>query len=168
MSLHSQPKLYMLCGKIAAGKSTLSTKLATRPHTVAISEDAWLARLYKSQISNFDDYVFYSAKLRDVVGPHVEDMLRAGLSVVLDFPANTRAQRRWMRQLCINANAAHELHFLDTPDEVCRQRLKARNLAGAHNFVPTTRDYGVISGFFESPHADEGFEVIRHELMALA
>ncbi|WP_422063906.1 AAA family ATPase [Shimia sp.] len=34
------PTLYMLCGKIAAGKSTLAAKLATAENAVLIAEDA--------------------------------------------------------------------------------------------------------------------------------
>src|SRR6516165_1079477 len=34
-----QPTLYLLCGKVAAGKSTLARRLAERPATLLISED---------------------------------------------------------------------------------------------------------------------------------
>jgi predicted kinase len=37
--------LFLLCGKIAAGKSMLAMKLATEPGTILISEDQWLGRL---------------------------------------------------------------------------------------------------------------------------
>jgi predicted kinase len=36
--------LHLLCGLIASGKSTLAQQLASRPLTVLISEDAWLAQ----------------------------------------------------------------------------------------------------------------------------
>jgi predicted kinase len=39
--------LFLMCGKIAAGKSTLAAKLATAPGTILISEDQWLTRLYR-------------------------------------------------------------------------------------------------------------------------
>jgi hypothetical protein len=41
--------------------------------------------------------------------PHVIDILREGLSVVLDFPANTVKWRSWMRSLIDEAHVAHEL-----------------------------------------------------------
>jgi hypothetical protein len=34
------------------------------------------------------------AALRGVMGRHIENLLRAGNSVALDFPANTRASRQ--------------------------------------------------------------------------
>lgn len=42
--------LHLLCGKIGAGKSTLSQQLAANPRHVLISEDAWLATLHPGEI----------------------------------------------------------------------------------------------------------------------
>ena len=53
----NMPKLYLLCGKIAAGKSTLASQLATKPSTLLISEDDWLSRLYPDEIPTVDDPV---------------------------------------------------------------------------------------------------------------
>jgi predicted kinase len=38
MNLAHAPTLYLLCGKIAAGKSTLARRLAARPATLLISK----------------------------------------------------------------------------------------------------------------------------------
>ena len=38
--------LHLVCGKIAAGKSTLTARLGQEPDTVVIAENHWLARLY--------------------------------------------------------------------------------------------------------------------------
>jgi AAA domain len=78
--------LFLICGKMAAGKSMLAAKLSTAPSTILISEDQWLARLYKPEMRTVADYIQYSARLREVMGPHVEYLLRIGTSVVLDFP----------------------------------------------------------------------------------
>lgn len=40
------PTLHMICGKIAAGKSTLAARLAEADRTVLIAEDDWLGALY--------------------------------------------------------------------------------------------------------------------------
>jgi hypothetical protein len=52
------------------------------------------------------------------------------MSVVLGFYANTVGARRWMRGLFEAAGTAHELHFLDAADVVCRARMDARKAAG--------------------------------------
>jgi len=153
------PTMHLLCGKIAAGKSMLAQRLADEPDTVFLSEDDWLSRLYPDEIRSLADYVDRSAKLRGVLGPHIEGLLRNGLSVVLDFPANTRDQRRWMRGLIDNANVAHVLHYLDVPDDVCKARMRQRNEAGTHPFAPSEADFDLFMKYFAPPSADEGFTV---------
>src|SRR5882757_1659968 len=149
----------MICGKIAAGKSTLARRLADAPASILISEDIWLATLYRDEQRAVADYARNSRRLREVMGGHVEALLRAGLSVVLDFPANTPANRQWMRGLFEAAGAAHRLHFLDVTDAVCKQRLHRRNVAGAHEFAVSDAEFDEITSYFVAPTAAEAFEM---------
>jgi predicted kinase len=153
--------LHMLCGKIAAGKSTVTAELARAPSTVVIREDFWLSRLFGSKMKDVSDYIRCSRRLREAVGPHVQDLLRIGVSVVLDFPANTPSIRAWMRTLFEEAEADHCLHFLDVPDEVCKARLRARNAAGIHDFAASDAEFDLITSYFVPPSEAEGFKVIR-------
>jgi predicted kinase len=150
----------MLCGKIAAGKSTLTARLSAMPNTLALSEDSWLARLYPGQINSVADYVRHAAQLREAIAPHVEDLLRAGVDVVLDFPANTVANRAWMRGIIERSGARHVLHVLDVPDEVCRTRLRARNATGQHDFAASDAEFDAITAYFRAPTEGEGFNVV--------
>ena len=154
------PTLYMLCGKIGAGKSTLAARLAAQPATVLISEDLWNSTLFPGELNSIEDYTRYSRRVRDAMGPHVAALLKAGLSVVLDFQANTLTTRGWMRAIFEAAGAAHELHFLDLTDETCKQRLRARNAAGAHPCQASEADYELFTRYFVPPSPDEGFNVI--------
>lgn len=159
----SQATLYLLCGKIAAGKSTLANRLASRPGTVLISEDHWISNLFAGELETIDDYDRYSSRLRNAMGPHVVSLLKAGISVVLDFPANTVDFRRWMRGIFEDANAANELHFLDVPDETCKRRLRERNTAGEHPFQVSDAEYEIFARYFVPPTQDEGFNVVVHK-----
>lgn len=154
--------LHMLCGKIAAGKSTLAARLGAAPGTVTLSEDAWLAGLYADQMATGADYVRCAERLRGVMGPHVADLLSAGVSVVLDFPANTAGARAWMRGILTGSGAAHWLHLLDVPDEVCLARLRARNASGAHPFAVSEAQFHRFTAHFEPPMPEEGFVIERH------
>lgn len=154
--------LHLICGKIASGKSTLTAKLSKNSGTVAIAEDDWLASLFSDEIASISDYVRCAAKLRNIMGPHVVALLRADVSVVLDFPANTVVDRMWMRGLIQAADAAHELHYLDVPDEICLARLRERNAAGDHAFAATDEQFHQISRHFVAPVPEEGFDIIPH------
>ena len=160
--MSDKPVLYLLCGKIGAGKSTLAKNLAGRPNTVLISEDHWNSNLFADELKTIEDYSRLSRRLRSAMGPHVVALLKAGLSVVLDFPANTLANREWMRGIIDDAGVAHELHFLDLPDETCKQRLRARNAAGEHPFQASDAEFDLFTRYFVPPTADEGFNVVVH------
>ncbi len=160
--------LHLLCGHIAAGKSTLARTLADAPNTVLLSEDWWLARLYGDEIASITDYLRCSARLREAVGPHVVALLAGGVSVVLDFPANTPALRAWMRALIAESGAAHRLHHLDVPPDVCKARLRARNAGGAHEFAASDAEFDRIARHVVPPADAEGFTVIVHRDEAAA
>src|SRR6202035_2062061 len=128
-------------GKIAAGKSTLSAKLAQAERTLDISEDHWIEQLYGPELKTLADYFERCERLRAALAPHVVGLLRAGVSVVLDFHANTVRSRRWMRALFEEAGASHQLHFLDVPDARSaaggwRQR---RRIRPCHQFLRPAR-----------------------------
>ncbi len=160
--LPDEATLHMLCGKIAAGKSTLASELGRQPRTVVVREDHWLARLFAEEMTSIADYVRFSARLRDAMEPHLVDLLRAGVSVILDFPANTLANRLWMRGIFETAGAAHRLHYLEVPDDVCKARLRARNTARSHEFAATEAEFDRITSHFVAPTPAEGFTVVVH------
>ena len=157
-------KLHFFCGKMGAGKSTLSRELASRDGTVLLVEDHFLERLFPHEITDIAAYVTYSSRIRDALGPHISSLLRMGVSVVLDFPGNTRAQRTWFRRLIESAGAEHELHFVDTPDAVCIRQLKERSKdLPAGTRWTTEAEFHAVTAYFEPPAVDEGFNVVRHE-----
>jgi len=162
MELAHVPTLFLFCGKIASGKSTLARRLAARPATLLVSEDHWTSNLFADDLKTIDDYTRYSARLRAAMGPHVVDVLRQGLSVSLDFQANTIRVRGWMRSLIAQADVAHELHVLDVPDTICKQRLRDRNAGGAHPFQVSEADYDLFTSYFVPPGPGEGFNVVVH------
>jgi predicted kinase len=158
----SQTTLYLLCGKIAAGKSTLARRLAAHPTTLLISQDHWMSTLFPTENRTIDDFARLSARLRAAMGPHIVDILRQGLSVVLDFPANTVNYRSWMRSLITEAGVAHELHVLDFPDAVCKERLRQRNEDGEHLYQISEATYDLFTSYFVLPTSDEGFNIVVH------
>jgi predicted kinase len=156
--------LYVVCGKIAAGKTTLARKLAAAHGAVLICEDEWLVRL-EAEISSFDDFVVHARRLQAALGPHVVELLRLGVSVVLDVPGNTVKARQWIRSLFDAAPARHELHWIDAPDDVCRARLRARNETKPEGLyfghVPEAI-FDPVNRGITPPAQSEGFNVIWH------
>ena len=164
MEIHRKGKLLFLCGKMAAGKSTLSKVLAEREDAVLLVLDEFLDQLFPGEIVDIAAFVTYSTRIRDALAPHICSLLSRGTSVVLDFPGNTRNQRIWFRQLCQQAGAEHELHFIDASDDVCKRQLRERS----KGLPPGTRwttdaEFDSVTAYFEPPAPDEHFNVVRHE-----
>lgn len=159
----TSPTLHLLCGKIAAGKSTLAAKLASSRGTVLIAEDDWLNALFADDMSTASDYLQCASRLREILGPHISSLLNAGVSVVLDFQANTVESRVWMHDILETTNASHQLHVLAPPDDVCLERLRNRNKQGDHPFAVTEAQFFQFSKHFVAPSPDEGFDIVVHE-----
>jgi len=156
-------KLLFLCGKMAAGKSTLARELAARENAMLFVQDEWSETLYPNAIINVATYIEYSGRINRALAPCIVDLLSRGVSVVLDFPGNTRNQRAWFREIIERAGAVHELHFLDTADAICKAQLKGRS-AHLPPGTPWTSeaDFELISSHFRAPAEDEGFTVVVH------
>lgn len=152
--------LHLLCGKICAGKSTLAATLVARPRTILLAQDHWLSHLYPGEIMTLADYDRREAQLCAAMAAHIEDLLRAGVDIVLDFPANTPETRAWMRGLIDRSHAAHVLHYLDLPDDICRTRLHARNTAGTHAYTVSDAEFDEFTSYFVPPDETEGFNVV--------
>jgi predicted kinase len=157
-------KLIFFCGKMAAGKSTLSKTLAEREQAMRLAQDDWLAALFPGEILEMADYLRCSARLNAALTPLIVSLLSRGIPVVLDFPGNTTTQRAWFRQLFEAAGVAHELHFIDVPDDVCKRQLRERS-AGLPAGTPWTTDaeFDIVTSYFQPPAAEEGFHVVRHD-----
>lgn len=157
-------KLLFFCGKMAAGKSTLSRELAAREDAVLLVQDELLERLFPGEIVDVPGFVKYSSRLKEALGPHICALLSKGISVVLDFPGNTRRSRAWFRELFESAGAEHELHFIDASDELCKRQLRERSSAYPEGTAWTTdAEFDAITAYFEPPSLDERFNVIRHQ-----
>jgi AAA domain len=84
--------------------------------------------------------------------------------IVLDFPANTVRNRNWMPSLIDQSGATHELHLLDVPDMICKERLRERNAGGKHPFQVSEAEYDLFTSYFVPPEPSEGFNVVVHTL----
>ena len=57
LTMGGQGKLIVFCGKMAAGKSTLSKALAEQEQAVLLVQDEWLAQLFPGEILDVLDYI---------------------------------------------------------------------------------------------------------------
>jgi len=145
---------------MGAGKSTYSQQLAIDSNAMLLSEDDWLAALYPDEINNLADYQKYSARLKPLLASHLQAALLAGLSVVLDFPGNTRRQRAWFKDIISCHNIAHRLVYLEMDDSSCLVQIGQRRISHPERAqFDTEAVFRQVTAHFEAPGADEGFDI---------
>ena len=152
--------LIFFCGKMGSGKSTKSKQVTTERNAVLISEDDWLATLYPGEISTLDEYLHYSKRLKPLLHTHVENLLRTGTNVVMDFPANTKRQRAWFKQLISSAEVPYELYYLEASDELCLKQIAQRQIEQSQRAIfDTEAVFNQVNKHFEPPHESEGLKI---------
>jgi predicted kinase len=92
-------------------------------------------------------------RLQDHMLQHGETLLRAGVSVVVEFGSWARRERDAIRQIAVHVSAPTELHFVDAPLSELARRVRARGGSDAKSLVED-----VLLKFpekFERPSAEE-------------
>lgn len=115
------PRLYLVCGLPGAGKTTRSKQIAESTRAVQVCADEWVVGLGQSLV----DYEF-RVKLQECLLAHAATLLRAGLSVVIEFGSWSRTERETIRALAVREKALTELHFLNAPIDELAARVRAR------------------------------------------
>lgn len=162
--LATRPVLHFIAGRVGAGKTTLARGLALEVPAVHICEDQWIAAL-GGEVRTLRDYVRHSTRCRGLMETHLRDVLRVGASVVLDFAANTPRDRAWVRRIFDSVGADHVLHVLETPEEVCLERLRRRNASrpqGLYWFEVDEALFHEAARHYVPPTEAEGFHLVHH------
>lgn len=153
--------LSFFCGKMGAGKSTAAARIAARRHALLLAEDEWLASLYPQQITTIDEYRQCAARLKPLLKPLIQKALIAGVDVVMDFPGNTPAQRRWLLSLATEIDAQHELIYLPLSDEQCLKQIARRRQEQPERAAfDTEAVFASMARHFVAPSAAEGLNIV--------
>jgi predicted kinase len=157
-----EPEIHLMCGLVAAGKTTLARQLARELPAVRLSRDEWMLRLYGGR---HDDpaYVERLVPCTELMWDVALAIVTVGSSVVLDWNFWSRERRRGARQRATTAGVGLQLHWLDVPVEIAAERARRRlgdRPADAHEID----EDGVrhFASIFEAPEEAEGIPVIRN------
>ena len=143
-----QPRLVLLCGLPASGKTTLARQLAESYGAVRLNPDEWESAL---DVDPFDEG--FQDRLEAEFWELTQRLLVLGTSVVLEWGFWARSERDEKRETARTLGAAVELRFLDASHEELVRRVEARHAAGG--IAITERHMERYRGIFEPPTADE-------------
>jgi predicted kinase len=151
---------------MGSGKTTKSHEIANETGAVLISEDEWLSVIYPDEIKDFDGYLKYSSRIKKLLKSHVQNILNSGVSVVMDFPANTKDQRQWFKNIYSEYGIPHRLVYLEASDQLCLKQIKQRTkISPERKDFDTEEIFHQVNAYFQAPDEDEIFniEVISRE-----
>ena len=157
-------ELIFFCGKMGAGKSTRANEITIDKRAVLLSEDEWLESLYPNQIRCLDDYIEYANRIKPQIKKLVQSILLTGTNVVMDFPANTLAQRAWFRSVFSEISAPHNMVYIDVPNELCLERIGKRRIEQPERAATDTVEvFEGVTKYFVAPEPTDGFHITRLE-----
>src|SRR2546430_15327478 len=145
----SEARLILTCGLPGAGRSKLARQLAAGRTALRLTKDEWLTALGSSP---WDEPT--REKVEHELWNLAQEILRLGVSVVLDFGLWARIERDEMRSAARGLGVGVELHYLDVPTDVLWRRIQARNSQPPWDSYPIRRaDLDGCLRLFHAPPA---------------
>src|SRR5438876_11940547 len=94
------PRLYLICGLPGAGKTARSHAIAATTDAIRMCTDEWLDAVGISLVD-------YPARFRlePYLLKHAEQLLRAGVSVIVEFTSWSRTEREAIRSVAARSDA---------------------------------------------------------------
>src|SRR3954466_10975242 len=124
----------LTCGLAGSGKTALARRLADERGAVRLTKDEWLTALGSSP---WDEPA--RERVERELWRLAQQILRLGLSVVLDFGLWARIERDEMRSTGRGLGVGVELHFLEVPADELWQRIETRNSKPPWDSYPIRR-----------------------------
>jgi predicted kinase len=144
-------RLVVVCGLPCSGKTTLGRRLEVGHGAIRLSPDEWMAAL---DVDVFDERT--RTLVEQLQWQLAQRLLQLGQLVVIEWGTWARDERDALREGARALGAAVELRFLDPPDDVLWERVRARDAEPPGGRRPLTR--AELEGYaasFQRPDSDE-------------
>lgn len=123
-------RMIMVCGRVGAGKTTYSLKLADEIGALKISIDQWMQTLYAADMKtiNFNWMMERVNRCYVQIWDVSSQTLKNNGSVILDLSFTTRSERNFFLDRASEIGIDPEIHYLEAPEKERRERVVKRNL----------------------------------------
>lgn len=149
--------VYLICGKICAGKTTYSHMLAKAKKAVLLSTDEITLAIFGQHIGEKHDEVVES--IQNYLFEKSLEILENGINVLLDWGFWLKEERDYAREYYSSRRIQCEFHYIDVSYDTWMNNIAKRNQAVIEN---KTSAYYVddnlakkFEGIFEEPERSE-------------
>jgi predicted kinase len=156
------PTVYLLCGFVAAGKTTYARCLEAQG-CVRLSIDEFIFETHGEHGVDYDegDYPSFESEALSALDDRLVVLLREGRDVVLDYGFWSPEQRDRYKRLVNDAGACWQLLYFQTDLAEIRRRLTERNAHhDANSLVVTDRHLAEFLTRWQPP-CNEGELVVE-------
>jgi predicted kinase len=153
MRVSPKPTLHLTVGLPGVGKTTLARELEQASGALRLTPDEWMVPLFGLRWTDFGGK-------RDVLEGRLiwvaHQVLRAGVSVILDFGCWSPEERYALRAIAAVAGADFELHYLVLPEDERKKRATARWRESPEEvFEMSPEDHEAFFAQFSPPTVEE-------------
>lgn len=155
---------HLISGLPCSGKTTYATGLRVDINAALFSLDRWLITAfgrYSIDDVGHEEHVRRVLACRDLTWAAAAELLSRGADVILDDGFFLRENRMRVIGLASRVGATTKIHYVNTPVDVLRARLEARNAnLPMFNFRIGDDMLSAFIRLFEAPGIDEGAELV--------
>jgi len=127
--------LHLLIGPVGAGKTTYARTLCARTSALFLDLDAWMVRLYGDDPRPAEGVMAWYVERRDrcraLIWEVASRALDCGTDVVLEYGLVAALEREVFYTQVSAEGVGLRISLVDAPRDVRRERVAARNRAGA-------------------------------------
>lgn len=158
-------KIHIVFGPQGAGKSTYSKKLAKEVNGIHMSIDNWMWKLFGADLPKSMNLKWINERV-ERCETHIWELTKnittCGCEVILDLGFTKLAKRKKFKQLAEEINVPTQVHFINAPHDIRRQRVLDRNVTkgSTFSFEVTPGMFDFMEGEFHRPWEDELVGVI--------
>ena len=152
--------IHLVFGPQGAGKSTYSRQLAEKIEGVRFSIDDWMGSLYGPDLPkpmNFSWIMERVQRCEQRIWLTATEIARTGGSIVLDLGFMKVKNRSGFLALAATNKHTAQLHFINAPHEIRRNRVLTRNVqkGDTFSFEVTAPMFDFMERQFEPPTDQE-------------
>lgn len=124
----------LCCGKTAYAQELMAQELMKETKAVILSVDEVMLALYDHQLGDKHEQI--SQKVQKLLYDKSLEIVRSGISVILDWGFWRREDRQFARGFYSSHNVPYEFHYIDVSDDLWHLNIQNRNKAVLNNEVP--------------------------------
>lgn len=154
------PRIHLIVGPVAAGKSTFALELSRQHRAVRLNLDEWMAQLFSPDRPDEGVMSWYSertARCIEQIWRLTTSIIEAGADVILEIGLIQRRDRERLYKRVTARGYELTVHVLDAPRELRRERVQQRNQEKGATFsmVVPEHIFELASDMWEPLEEDE-------------